>query len=187
MAQQTLPSPAAPLIKPDGRPDDIWYQRFNLMWNAFNAGVASLSTDIGSGITARIATQAEQEAASSATQIVATGRQQFHPSAAKAWAVVTVSAGTPTRTAGYNVSTTITDHGAGDYTLTFDTAFSSADFAPIVLPFNPSAGGSAVYWQVTAKSTTTVRIKIHSVSVSGANTTLSALDASFAMVAFGDQ
>ena len=157
------------------------------MWNAFNAGAASLSTDIGSGITARIATQAEQEAASSATQLVAAGRQQFHPSAAKAWAVVTLSGSTPALTTGYNVSSTITDHGVGDYTLTFDTAFSSADFAPIVLPLNPVVGGSAVFWQVTAKATTTVRIKIYSVNVSGANTTLSALDASFSFVAFGDQ
>jgi hypothetical protein len=44
MPEQTLPSPAVPIVKPDGsgRPDDSWYQRFVLMWNAVNADAVSL-------------------------------------------------------------------------------------------------------------------------------------------------
>lgn len=46
MAEQTLPSPAAPLARPDGRPDETWYQRLTLMWNAFNALTRTQATDV---------------------------------------------------------------------------------------------------------------------------------------------
>lgn len=74
------------------------------------------------------ATQAEQEAASSTVAPVTPGRQQFHPSAAKFWAYVTVSTGTPTLYAGsYNI-TSITDTGTGLLTITIGTDFSSANW-----------------------------------------------------------
>ena len=41
------------------------------------------------GIAADVATQANQETATSTTTIVTPGRQQFHPSAAKAWVMLT--------------------------------------------------------------------------------------------------
>src|SRR5678816_3440784 len=53
-------------------------------------------------VLAQAASQAQQEAGSSTINFVTPGRQQFHPSAAKCWAITTVSAGTPTLAANYN-------------------------------------------------------------------------------------
>ena len=74
---------------------------------------------------ATAATQTEQEAGSSITVMTTPGRQQYHPSAAKAWVRFDASSGSPVITASYNVSS-ITDNGAGNFTLNFTTAFSAA-------------------------------------------------------------
>jgi len=76
----------------------------------------------------RIATQAEEAAAVSTTTDVTPANQQFHPSAAKCWAYVTVAAGTPTLVASYNI-TSITDTGVGILTITIATDFASANWA----------------------------------------------------------
>lgn len=70
------------------------------------------------------ATQAEQEAASSLVASVTPGRQQFHPSAAKAWVNVGISGDT---NASYNV-TSVSDTGTGQITVNFTTAFSSVNY-----------------------------------------------------------
>lgn len=80
--------------------------------------------DATGGFTA--ATQAEQEAATSTTVGVTPGRQQYHPSACKAW-INLDGTGTPAIIVSYNI-TSITDNGTGDYRITFDTDFSSADY-----------------------------------------------------------
>lgn len=72
------------------------------------------------------ATQAEQEAAASTSVFVSPGRQQYHPSAAKAW-VQFQGNGTVTIRASHNV-TSVTDNGTGDYSVNFTTAFSSANY-----------------------------------------------------------
>jgi len=74
-----------------------------------------------------IATQAQQEAATSVAAVVTPGRQHSHPSAAKFW-VKWNSTGT-TRLASYNV-TSVTNTGVGNETVTIDTDFSSADWVP---------------------------------------------------------
>jgi hypothetical protein len=77
------------------------------------------------------ATQAEQETGSSTTVYVTPGRQHYHQSAAKAWCMFDGTAtGTNAPTAGYNV-TSVTRNGTGDYTVTFTTAFSSANYCAI--------------------------------------------------------
>ena len=76
-----------------------------------------------------VATQANQETATSLVTLVTPGRQHFHPSAAKYWSAITVSGGTPTTNDSFNHSST-TDNGIGDFTLNFTTAFSSAGYAP---------------------------------------------------------
>jgi len=73
------------------------------------------------------ATQAEQETGSSTSVYVTPGRQQYHPSAAKAW-VNFNGTGTAAVNRGYNIAS-ITDQGTGDYTFTFTTAFSDANYA----------------------------------------------------------
>lgn len=77
-----------------------------------------------------IATQAEQEAGSSALVAVTSGRQHFHPSAAKAWGYATVAANVPTLQLSYNI-TSITDTATGQLTVTIATDFSSANYAVV--------------------------------------------------------
>lgn len=72
-----------------------------------------------------VATQANQEAASSTSTIVTPGRQQYHPSAAKAWVRGNMSGGTGT---SYNVSS-LTDPGVGKVIVNFTTAFSDVTYA----------------------------------------------------------
>ncbi len=92
----------------------LWYDSTSLRWRLLSVGRV-LS----------VATQAQQEAGTSSTVFVSPLRQQFHPSASKFWATVTVSAGTPTLANSYNV-TSITDTGTGQLTVTIATDFSSA-------------------------------------------------------------
>ena len=73
-----------------------------------------------------LATQAQQETATSQVVTVTPGVQQYHPSAPKAWVVFNGS-GTPSILSSYNV-TNITDNGVGDYTINFTVAFSSTNY-----------------------------------------------------------
>ena len=75
------------------------------------------------------ATQAEQETGTSTTALVTSGRQHFHQSAAKLWAFVDRSAGTPSLSSpSYNV-TSVTDDGNANTLVTIATDFSSAIYA----------------------------------------------------------
>jgi hypothetical protein len=86
-----------------------------------------------------IATQADQESASSAQLLVSPARQHFHPSAFKAWARWNNAA---TIAASYNVSS-VTDTGTGDWTVNFTTSFSSGNyFVDAVMDTGSPAGGA---------------------------------------------
>jgi hypothetical protein len=74
------------------------------------------------------ATQAEQETGSATDKIVTPGRQQFHQSAAKVWVKFDLAG---TVNASYNVDS-VTDTGAGDWTVVITTDFSSVDYAIIL-------------------------------------------------------
>jgi hypothetical protein len=74
-----------------------------------------------------IAIQSEMEAGSDALRAVTPARQQFHPSAAKAWVNFNGTSGVTAIRASYNVSS-VTYNAAGDYTVNFTTAFSSANY-----------------------------------------------------------
>lgn len=80
----------------------------------------------GGGLAA--ASQSDQETATSTTLAVTPGTAHFHPSAAKWWACITVSGGTPTLAASYNV-TSITDTGVGKCTVTIATDYSSVNWS----------------------------------------------------------
>ena len=73
------------------------------------------------------ATQAEQETGTATDKIVTPGRQQFHPSAGKAWVKFDVAG---TENAMHNVDS-VTDTGTGDWTVNITTDFSSADYAVV--------------------------------------------------------
>src|SRR3990167_8147332 len=89
-------------------------------------GVMSSATVAG----AVVATQANMETGTAVDLVVTPGRQAFHPGHPKCWAMVTVSAGTPTLQTSFNISS-ITDTGVGQLTVTIATDFSSANWCCI--------------------------------------------------------
>jgi hypothetical protein len=92
------------------------------------AGATGATGPTGPTGPSAVATQADQEAATSTSVFVTPLRQKFNPAAAKAWAFVTVSGGTPTLAANWNVSS-VSDTGVGIITINFSTSFSSANYA----------------------------------------------------------
>jgi hypothetical protein len=77
-----------------------------------------------------IATQAEQETGTDVVRAVTPGRQQFHQSANKGWVRF---ANNGTINASYNVDS-ITDTNPGDWTVTWTTDFSTANYQADVTP-----------------------------------------------------
>ena len=100
--------------------------------------------------TAIPATQAQQETATSTTTYVSPGRQQYHPSAAKAW-VNFNGTGTIAIRGSYNVSS-ITDNGTGDYTVVFTTAMSDANFASVITTGEKTVSWAHVMFAPTANT-----------------------------------
>lgn len=84
---------------------------------------------LANAVTAVAATQAEQETGTATNRIVTPGRQQYHPSAAKAWVKFNGS-GVVAIDASYNV-TSITDNGVGDYSVNLTTGFSSLNICAV--------------------------------------------------------
>lgn len=120
------------------------------------------------------ATQAEQETATSVLVPVTPGLQQYHPSAAKAWAKATFAGAV---TVGYNV-TSVTDNGVGDISFNFTVPFSSANYVAIGII---ESGGAAYTASVQGQSTTACRMQCR-------DTAGNPIDATSIMfVAFGDQ
>lgn len=144
---------------------------------AASAALTSASTVGGSQILVRsdVADQAAQEAASSITNYTSPGRQQYHPSACKAWAYIT---GTPPTTvsAGYNVAS-VTKDGGGTFTVTLTTAMSSANWAGIAI----AAGVSRRFVTATAQTASTITF-IFDTAGGGASDPVA-----FSFFAFGDQ
>ena len=93
------------------------------------------------GIGADVATQANQETATSTTAIVTSGRQQFHPSAVKAWVRFQFTSGIPTIGGSYNV-TSLADSGTGQTLVTLTTPFSAASTYGVALGYQTAAQAS---------------------------------------------
>ena len=105
----------------DGAGNTVPYAK-NSAGTVFEMAVAG-----GGGLPA--ATQAEMEAGTSTITASTPGRQQYHPSAAKAW-VNYDQTGTLTVNASYNV-TSVTDTDTGKATVNWDVDFSSANYAVV--------------------------------------------------------
>lgn len=128
------------------------------------------------------ASQTEMESASASNRIVTPDVQQSHPSSAKAWVQADTGGGV---TSSYNV-TSITDNGAGDLTVNWDTDFSSSNYCAVASAKANPAGSAAstLVAQVynTGFAAGTTRVGILRVS-DGAGT-----DPNHTMVvAYGDQ
>lgn len=122
-----------------------------------------------------VATQANQETATSTTTFVSPGRQQYHPSAAKAW-IKCDSAGAIS--VSYNVAS-IADTGVGIVTVTLTTAFSSANYS--VIGAN-DCGGGGLFAGASITNASTYRL------LSMNTLTQAAQDSSvYFSAAFGDQ
>jgi len=122
-----------------------------------------------------VATQANQETATSTTTIVTPGRQQFHPSAAKAW----IQCNNSGAIAGsYNVAS-IADTGTGVVTVTLTTAFSSTSYA-VLGSGNGGGGGLFVGAGITNASVFTL-VSFNTVSQVPQDSGI------YLGVAFGDQ
>ena len=86
-----------------------------------------------------IATQAQQETGSATDVLVTSGRQQFHPSAAKCWGNATGAS--PSFTSSYNMSS-LTDGGVGNWTFNFSVTFSSSNTCPVISSQNSATNDS---------------------------------------------
>lgn len=138
----------------------------------------ALGTPTSGDITNLAASQAQQETGSALTVAVTPGRQQYHPSAAKAWAYADTGG---TATASYNVSS-ITDVGVGQIGVNFTTSFSSTNYCAIFQV--RSAGAAAIAVQDQAGTQTAAR----SDGLSFVSTTGAAADPNnWHFVAYGDQ
>lgn len=93
----------------------------------------ALVSDIVTLAAPTAAAQSDQETATSTTLMVTPGRQQYHPSSAKAWCYFNgTTAGTNAPTAGYNV-TSVTRNSAGNYTVNFTTSMSSTSYCILAI------------------------------------------------------
>jgi len=135
-------------------------------------------------ISSFLASQSDQETGTSTTKFVSPGRQHYHQSAAKAWAVTTWSAGTPTIDTSYNIAS-ISDDGTGLFTYTYTTAFSSANYAVFgqVMVNTGGAAGSITQWETAPSTTTSGQICTQGSS----NSTSTDPATKHWFVAFGDQ
>jgi hypothetical protein len=91
-----------------------------------------------------VATQAQQETASVTNVLVTPGRQQFHPSAAKAWVKFNSAA---TVAASYNI-TSVTDNGTGTWTVNIATDFSSSDYCGVAFGGYLSSGPTPLIYNL---------------------------------------
>ena len=77
-----------------------------------------------------IATQAQQETASATNVLVTPGRQQYHPSAAKAWGQCGIAG--DLASPAYNIAS-VTDVATGKVTVNMTTAMSSANYSALAM------------------------------------------------------
>lgn len=120
------------------------------------------------------ATQTQQETASQTNVYVSPGRQQFHPSAAKA-ACLANTAGA--NLYAYNCDSP-TDSGTGDITINFTTDFSSDNFAVVASILD----ANTTFAKVVSRAAGTARIFCLTLASTLADPTVG-----YSVVAFGDQ
>jgi hypothetical protein len=145
----------------------------------FNTAFPATFSDGGAGgallVSVNTASQALMEAGTTNAAVVTPGALHHHPGVAKAWALITLSGGTPSVTTGHNV-TGVVDQTTGDTTVQFGVTFSSTNYCVVVTPFDTTVFTSA---RVFSRATTECRVN----TVNAANTLT---DVSFHIAVFGD-
>lgn len=99
---------------------EMWYD--GTVFQIVHSSVTATETVAG---ILKLTTQALQEAGTDNTVAVSPGRQHLHPSAGKAWVKFD---GTGSILSDYGVSS-VGDNDVGDFTVNWDTNFSTADYA----------------------------------------------------------
>lgn len=123
----------------------------------FNGGI----TNSGATFSVDAATQADQETSTSTTKPVTPGRQQFHPSAVKAWVSFTGSTGAVQQS--FNLGS-LTRNSVGDFTFNFSTSFSAATYLVQISAENTNAttGGIVARIRTGGRATGSVRVQFFS-------------------------
>jgi hypothetical protein len=129
-------------------------------WLELGTGLSVSGTTLSPTVAA-IATQAEMETPASATLAVAPARQHFHPGHPKTWGKAN-SAGTIN--ADYGIAS-VTDHGAGDITWTWDTAFSGTHYAAVIGIVD--GGGVARSFYVSTQVAASCRVQVNNSAPAG--------------------
>jgi hypothetical protein len=133
-----------------------------------------------------VATQAQQETGTAVNVIVTPGRQHFHLSAAKVFAIITVAAGTPTQQAtSYNM-TSIADTSPGVVTLTIATDFSTANWCCQATTEGAAAAPHVISNQATCGTFSKAAGSVVLTNVDATATQVIEDPVSWSMVGFGD-
>lgn len=122
----------------------------------YSAGSSASRKVKPSNIAAIAATQAQFEAATATNVYSSPGRQQFHPGHPKAVVVFQsrVTNGACTINSAFNV-TDVSRTALGQYTITFSTAFSAANYVVVVSPHHASLPASPFSAFVVSRATGT--------------------------------
>lgn len=107
-----------------------------------------------------IATQAEMETATATDRTVSPGRQHFHPGHPKAGGTLDGTATPAAFLLDYGMGA-VTDNGTGNYTLDFDTSFSSANYW---ISGNPRHAANEQVLTYLNKATSSTDIRIRNLS-----------------------
>jgi len=145
------------------------------------------SLPVSNVISVGAATQAQMEAATAVDAIVTPGRQQYHPSAAKAWCAMDLSANVVTTTcsllASHNVSF-VQKASVGRITVNFTVPFSSANYTALGMAAN---GAGSTFLGVQHNTTASRSVDAFSLQVQRVDS-FSLIDTTYLAVAFyGDQ
>ena len=128
-----------------------------------------------------VATQAQQETAAATNVLVTPGRQQFHPSAAKAWGQAQTNG---ILNVGFNIGS-LTDVAVGRVVFNLTTAFSSASYAAVAnAKLNTSLSAATTLIAMIRNDSTASAIHVDLVNADGT----AFVDPNYyLMAAFGDQ
>ncbi|GAB1716614.1 MAG: hypothetical protein NTAFB05_16560 [Nitrobacter sp.] len=145
-------------------------------------GTAARWQVIGGGARA-VATKSQQQAGADNTSAVTPAHQQDHDSAAKAWGYFTVSGGTYTLSAGFNIAG-ISKNSTGNLTISFTTPFASTSFAVIatVNQFGGVGVTETIQEMLGSRSSYSTTLAITGTGSAGV-----AIDRGFSFMAFGRQ
>lgn len=156
--------------------DENRYYRF-----VDSAWATDAASDTAAG-TLEIAVQSEIEAAASNALAVTPGRLHYHPGVAKFWAKISVSAGVPSVSASYNV-TSVTDTNTGVVTVTIGTDFSSNNWACLATVEEDSGSSNVRVVSIRDAQQAAGSVQLRCQSLGGSNTD----PAAWHVAGFGDQ